>query len=461
MYVADSGELLAEDADSVRLVQYEQLATSEISLPMEAQGRYDNQPLPAESLTELESITAVQNPALRRLQQETAATWAKVRYVDKLPDPTLGANVFGHPIETAAGSQRANLSVMQMIPWLERLDAQAQQACYDAWTLQQMHAAEKLKVIGDLRVHWYKLYVLGKQIEINEANQTLLKSLIEAANARIAAGSAGSGDVLLGTLELSRLDERLVMLRQQVESTVAEINRLAGRPPQTPVSIPTTLASELPDWNYEMLCGIARVQQPAIAAARLRTHASRWGIEVARLKRRPDVSVGAAWYFIDNNRPGTPIVDVGQDAWSVGAQVSVPLSAAKYDAIRDEATWKHMATQSAVQDVEQQFDALLRDLLAQARAAHETATLYHDTILPQSRQTLDADVQALANNTVEFDRVIQDVRNVLTLEVGYHESIGRLATSLARIRQAVGVDLSLMSSTAPTPFPPADEPVAD
>ena len=50
-------------------------------------------------------------------------------------------------------------------------------------------------------------------------------------------------------------------------------------------------------------------------------------------------------------------------------------------------------------------------------------------------------VQALVNNAVPFDRVVRDYRNVLNLQLGYHRALGDLATTLARIRQTVGVDL--------------------
>ena len=133
----------------------------------------------SDSLASLEWIATSNNPRLQRLQRETDAAWARTRYQDKLPDPTVGANIFAAPIETAAGSQRANLSLTQMIPWLDRLDAQAQQACFEAMVMQQMYAAEKLRVIGDVRASYYRLYVLQKQVQTIEANQALLKGLIE------------------------------------------------------------------------------------------------------------------------------------------------------------------------------------------------------------------------------------------------------------------------------------------
>ena len=407
----------------------------EVSLPRSRVGRRSEID---QQLAQLEALALLANPAVRRLKQEVQAAWAKAGHVDKLPDPTIGANVFGHPIETASGSQRANLTVAQMIPWLERLDARTQQACYEAMSLQETLRVEQLKVVADVRTAWYRLYVLARQIETNEANQQLLTSSIEVANARVATGGASHGDVLLATLELSRLQEQLILYRQQVEAAKADLNRAMGRDASHPVAIPETLDVSLPAWSHESLRQLASQHQPAIAAARLHTQATRWGVEVARLERRPNVALSATWFAIDDNRPATSVVNVGEDAWSFGAQVSVPLWHRKYDAIENEATWKHFASHASVEDVTRRFDAMLRDLWERARAADETRRLYRETILPQARQTLAADQQSYSNGAVEFDRVVRDLRNVLTLEDGLHRATGQLATALARIEQAVG-----------------------
>ena len=77
--------------------------------------------------------------------------------------------------------------------------------------------------------------------------------------------------------------------------------------------------------------------------------------------------------------------------------------------------------------------------------------MYQSTILLQARQTLEADQLSYGDSAVEFDRVIEDIRNLLTFELGYHRALGQLATSVARIEEAIGGDLPV--STLP-PEPP-------
>lgn len=408
------------------------------------------------SLSELEQRALDQNPTLVRLYREYLAAASRSHYVDKLPDPKVGANVFIDPIETASGSQRANVSVSQLIPWLRQLTAEQQRACFEAFAASAEYQAERLRILAALRTGWYRLYVIDKQIETAKANQLLLESLIEVANARVATGAASQGDVLLGTLELSRLEERLLTYHRQRTAVEAEVNRLAAQPATTGLSVPESISVGLPAWTSAEVYQTALQWQPDFQAARLRTQATRWGIEVARLQQRPSFTLSANYFPTDDNRPLPSVVNVGQDPWSLGVHMSIPIWRNKYRAMQDEATWKHFASHDSLEELSDRYDALIVDLLTEARRASETATLYEETIVPQAKQTLEADQEAYANGAVEFDRVVRDYRNLLTLELGYHKAIGDLAVMIAQIRRAAGQDLPFSTESAPVPPMPEE-----
>jgi outer membrane protein TolC len=391
------------------------------------------------SLQELEASAIGRNPTLRRMREEAAAEWAQVRYVDKLPDPTVSSMAYAPPMNYEPDRLLAELQVMQMIPWIGRLRAEAQRASLEALAAVNDYQAERLRVIGDLRAAWFRLYVVNKQLETTEAEQAQLDTLINSANARVRTGDAAPGDVLLATLELSSLQEQLISYRQELVATSAEINRLAGRPGHCPVSPPVMISAELPAWDFELLREMAITQQPELNAARMRVAATRWGIEVARLQRRPDLTFGAGWMIMD--APGAMAPDAGRDSASIGVSATVPLWREKYDAMFSEAARMHRAAHASESEVVLELESLIRGLWEQARASHQTVQLYEHTIIPQARQAFESDQASLANNAVTFDRVIRDYRSLLSMQLGYHRALGQLATALARLQQAIGEDL--------------------
>lgn len=430
-------------ASQVLLASHRQLDETAQPPPAPEAGKADvvaeQPPHPGESLDELETEAVANNPTLRRMQYEAAAEWSKTGYISKLPDPTMSSMFFTPPMNFEPDRQVAETQVMQMIPWLGRLKAEAQRAHLEALVAETQYQAERVRVVGDIRANWFKLYVLGKQIETTTADQKQLESLITIANARIRTGDAQPGDVLMATLELSSLQEQLLTYRQQVAATTAELNRLVGRQANAPIAPPTKIEADLPEWNHDLLKQVAMEMQPELNAARLRTAATRCGIDVARLRRRPDFSFGVGWVFMD--APGALQPDAGRDSLTLGAAASIPISQLKYDAMTAEASNEHYAAHASEDEIVLSLDALLLDLWEQALSSHRTVELYEKSILPQARQTFEADQKSLINNTVTFDRVVRGYRTLLNLELGYHKALGQLATTLARIRQAVGTDL--------------------
>ena len=428
---------------SVQLAAHRQSVESGEQLPPRELGDFESAVQPQErseeSLLDLEALAISNNPTLHRMRQEAAAEWAEAGYVSKLPDPTISSMFFVPPMNFEPDRQVAELQLTQMIPWLGRLHAEERRARLEALAAQTQYVAERLRIIGDLRATWYSLYVLTKQIETTEADKAQLESLITTANARVRTGNAEPGDVLMATLELSSLQEQLLTYSQQVAASTAELNRLVGRNASTPIEPPAVLDSDLPDWSHGTLRQVAFERQPELNAARLQTAATRWGIEIARLKRRPDLSFGVGWVVMD--APGATDPAAGRDSVTLAASTTIPLWHRKYDAMVSEASREHLAAHASEEEIVLRLDALLRDLWEQARASQQTVELYEKTIIPQARQTYEADQASLMNNAVTFDRVIRDYRTLLTLQLGYHRALGQLATAIARIRQAVGDDI--------------------
>jgi outer membrane protein TolC len=279
----------------------------------------------------------------------------------------------------------------------------------------------------------YRLYLLDHLIRINQANRQLARSLLDTATSRVRVGDATAGDVVLGTLELSRIEEERLMLQQQLVSRRAVLNQLLNRPSDSALAIPTSLDSTPVEQTLDELRVAANQQQPEIVAARLRSEAAAWGIDVAQWQRVPDLTLSYEQMFMKMN-PG----ESGSDSWQVGAGINVPIWHHKYAAMRREAAENHLAASASLETAVRTVDTMLLDYLEQTRTARRTVALYRNTILPQARQALEADQRAYGLGAVTFERVVNDARNLLTAEATMYRAMADKAIAIARLTQTIG-----------------------
>ena len=386
------------------------------------------------------------NPQVRRMEALAAAARARVPQVRALPDPMAGGTAFGEPQMMGDGEMVGTFMLSQRIPSFKQLGAREQQAVFESLMLQQEAEAARLRIAADVEESWYRLFLLGQLLRINEANRQLISPLVEIASGRVEVGEVSPGDVVLGTLELSRTEEERLMLQQQLASRKAALNRLLARPSDSPLPIPETFSDVPLGMSLDELRGIAFQQQPEIVAARLRTEATAWGVRVARLERIPEVNLSYEHMFMNMN-PGA----TGSDPWRLGMDMNIPLWRTKYRAMEREARQENFAAQHGVEEAIREYDSMLLDLLEEARAAERTARLYRDTIIPQARQAVEVDQRAYGQGTVTFERVVNDVKILLTAESAYYRAATNRAIAVARLKQAAGGQLQVFNEELKQP----------
>lgn len=409
------------------------------------------------------------HPEIRRLRATASESWARVPQVKALPDPMLQGTVYGEPMMMSDGEIVGTFMISQTIPYLKRLGARAQQASFEALMNQQAVRAAEQRIAAEVREAWYRLYLIGQLLRINDANEQLIQSLVTIATAQVEVGRATSGDVVLATIELSRIEEERLQLRQQLASRTAILNRLLSRPADTPIDLPSEIVDRQVEPSLDTLRMIAAEQQPEIVLAQLRTQATAWGIRIAKLERVPDLTLSYDQMLMRND-PGIH----ESNPWQIGAGINLPLWHQKYAAVEREAAQRHVAANASAEDAVRANEAVILDLLEQARAAGRTAGLYQQTILPQVRQALEADQRAYGQGAVQFERVIADARNLLVAESAYHRAVTDKAIALARLEQTVGAPLaavpvvntpvspeSLLAPPEPLPASPEPLPAPD
>lgn len=400
------------------------------------------------------------NPGIQAAVERARAAAERVPQATSLSDPLLSMKILPEPVRTAEGDNFFVLAVQQRFPVPEKLDRAGRIA------LQEMRMAlaaldeQRLRVIAGVKRAYFRLYVIDRTIELTEANRDLLRGLVDAVRAEVAAGRRGQDDVLRAQVELSRLESELVELRQRRISAAADLNRWCNRPPDAPVPVAAALPLRSVEARLETLLAKTLEASPALARLREQIERDRQRVHLARLAWWPDFAVGFEWIsmrprsaFQPPPNPQTgirPVVsrmsEEGSDNWAITVGVTLPIWWDRIQAGIREAHQALLASQQEYADARNRIFSAVQDALARARAQEELARIFRDTIVPQARQAYEVSRAAYTGGRSDFLFVIDNWRKWLEFSIQYHAAVGATESSLADLEEAIGMAVTQMEA---------------
>jgi cobalt-zinc-cadmium efflux system outer membrane protein len=409
-----------------------------------------------QSLRDYIVLALAENPDIKAAGEMARAKAARVPQVTALPDPVLMTKTLPEPVRTAEGDNYFVLGISMKFPVPEKLDRAGRVALQEARMALEDVQQARLGVIGDVKRAYFRLYVVERTIDVDLANQELLRGLIDAARAQVAAGRRTQDDVLRAQVELSDLESQLVELRQQRETIAAMLNRLLNRPPTTPIPRPDEFDLRRVDARLEQLFELAVDKNPDLRRVRQQIERDREAVKLARLAYWPDFTLGLEWMQMDPRgafqpppnpetgmRPPAPrLSEDGSDNWAIVFGFNVPLWFDKIAGGIHEARSRLLASQHQYAAARNRASFQIADALARVRAQQELAELFRDTIIPQAQQAYEVSRAAYSSATADFLFVIDNWQKWLKFTVQYHRALGELERSVADLEEAIGLSLT-------------------
>lgn len=415
-----------------------------------------SQPSEPASLREYILLALRENPEIKAAEQTVEARYARVPQATALPDPMLMTKTLPEPTRTAEGDNYFILGIQQKLLVPEKLDRAGRVAWQEARMAVEALQRTRLSVIADTKRAYFRLYIIDKTIEIDLANQDLLRGLVDAARAQVAAGRRSQDDVLRAQTELYNLESKLIELRQQRQTFAAALNRLLNRPPRTAVPKPADFDAREVDAELDRLIDIAVDRNPDMQRLREQIDRDRQAVELARLAYWPDFTLGFEWMRIDPRgafqpprnpqtgiRPAvSQLSEDGSDNWAITFGMNLPVWFQKIEGGIREARAKLLASQHQYAAERNRVQFQVEDALVRVRAQQELANLFDKTIIPQSRQAFEVSRASYAAGRGDFLFVVDNWQKWLMFTIQYHRALGELERSVADLEEALGLSLS-------------------
>ena len=235
----------------------------------------------------------------------------------KLPDPRMTVAMANMPLDTFRFNQEPmtqfSVGINQSFPRGDSIALQQQQLIQLSEVNPFLRDERRARVALDVADRWFDSYLAEQSIALINSDRSLFEQLLELVSVRYTttAGLARQQDLIRAELELSRLDDRLAMLRQQ---QVISKQALAQWLPYDMVSSP--LSSQMPIMKgpTETLSSLVQATDFFANHPRVRAHdkqieVARTQVELAQQSLKPAYAIGASYGYRDNAAMGVSRAD--------------------------------------------------------------------------------------------------------------------------------------------------------
>lgn len=385
------------------------------------------------SLEEAVAAAQANDPWLVENSHSQDAVEAMSVAAGTMPDPRVSLGLANFPVDTFDIDQepmtQIKVGVTQMIPRGDSLDLKRQQLHVLGGQFPYQRQDRRAKVTMMVGQLWLDAYKAQESIALIELDRPLFQQLVDVAEASYstAMGKTRQQDIIRAQLELTRLDDRLTMLRQKQEmftEKLAEWYRgyfsneyLGSSSAQEPGSELIGIERELPDIamrNSSVYTSEKRSepmelygyfgQHPSVRAIEQKIEASNLGIDLARESYKPMWGVSASYGYREDAPSGAERADF----LSLGVSFDLPFfTKNRQDKQVESAVSQAEAVKTRKWARVRNMTAEFEKARAQLNRLTQRQQLYRIQLLPQMHEQAEASLTAYTNDDGDFAEVVR------------------------------------------------------
>lgn len=393
----------------------------------------------SQDLSDLVQEALENNPGLVAAVQRGLSAERAIPQAGSLPDPRITLGLMNLPVNSFAFNQEPmtgkQISIMQMFPFPGKLSLRTEMAEFEAAAVRYQQEEIRNQIVLMVKQAYYDLYAVDRALETVQKNKGLMGQLVQVAEVRYATGSGLQQDVLRAQVELSKLDDDLIMWQKKRIAVVAKLNAVLNRPAGTPIAA-TLPVLELPE-NQDLGISLQDIvrQRPLIRAWKERLGKSGTAVEFARKDVWPNIAVGMGYSQRDDLKNGAKM----HDFFSVSVSLDIPLF------YKRKQGQKIAERQLDFEAAQAEYKNVLNSVLAEAESQkaelernRRRVELYEGGILLQAEQSLESAQAAYQVGKVDFLNVVDNWMRLLNYELQYHIALSGYHKALAGYDFAVG-----------------------
>lgn len=393
-------------------------------------------------LKELIQEALENNPKLEAAVQRALSAEKIIPQAGALPDPQLTFSLSNLPVNSFSFDQDPMtgkvIGVMQMFPFPGKLSLATDIAEFEAAAIKYQQEEIRNQVIQMVKQTYFDLYTIDRALETTEKNKALMEQFVHVAETKYATGSGLQQDVLRAQVEISKLEDDLIMWQQKRLSFVARLNALLNRPVDTLVD-KTLPELKLPD-SPATIFSAEQIEQnrPLLKAWNERIQKAETAVKLAERDIWPNFTIGASYRQRDDLADGRQLTDF----FSATVSMNIPLYFnRKQKAKVAEKGLNYNATKSEYENVKINVLSQVESILAELERNRKRVELYKGGILLQAQQSLESAHAGYRVGKVDFLTLINNWMMLQNYELQYFFALSNFYKNLADYELVVGGDM--------------------
>ncbi|HSC98588.1 MAG TPA: TolC family protein [Casimicrobiaceae bacterium] len=386
----------------------------------------DAKPLPSPlALGDVIRIAGERRDEIQAARARTRAGEARPAIVSALSDPMLSPSLDHLPFMLNGAD--FSVAIEQQIPLSGIRGHRRASSLADVDRLR----AEANRTTLDVGIEAANAYLMLQErrrtAALLDEQLAFARSVVSAANARYASGTAPQSDVLRAEVEVARLEATARALVGEVRGAEAMLNTSLALDADTsvPPLTPLTLAQPIPAWSS---IRSALTSRPELAAGRAEIARAEAEVQVMRDMFRPMATI----------RTGPSYTMAEGRGWMAMVGLSLPIWRSKLKAGVAEAEAMRAMSEADLRAMTRMIEGDAAAAISQLQAARDRQSALTTDVLPRARMAIEPAVASYGAGQLPLVSVIEAIQALWGIQSDLISADTQLGLAWARLGRAIG-----------------------
>jgi outer membrane protein TolC len=370
------------------------------------------------------------NPSLESARLAWQAVMAQQPQATALSDPLVSYSLAPASVRSSQVRFGQVVKIEQRFPWPSTLGLAGDVVLFDAEAARSDYEAARLDLALLASFLFDDYAKVVRLLELNAEHRQLTENIKAAAIAQYEAGRAPQQEPLQAEVELSHVLHEEVLLESERSVTIARLNQLLHRAPQSKLPPPERArfvpadiggTTELQDQALE--------RRPELRATQSRVSARESAAELTQREFFPDLGVMGEYNSMWRET---------QHRWMLGVSVNVPIQIKSRRGAVDQANAELSQARADFEGLSDEVRTQVDQSRQRVLEAQHVLTLYQKRLLPAAQAQIEAARAGYETGRNSFQALIDSERSLRTLEIQYEEALATFGQKGAELSRALG-----------------------